>query len=223
MNREKPATRLLLFCYFMVYISAVKPNMSGGFSRLVIRWKQLFISFEDINMERYTFSATTAKSDVYVGLLFPALILLPILAIQLILFFLNLVDIVRSHPVLFGLVIFAFVNSSFHIANKMQSKFVKEYTVELDGSEVTILCDDKEILSGAVVSYKFKDVESKLFAKAASLDIFTGDEKIQLRTRAREAQSLLSPNWNPFATGSITDVDALASLGRRLIDTFVAE
>nr|WP_298874646.1 hypothetical protein [uncultured Mogibacterium sp.] len=100
----------------------------------------------------------------------------------------------------------------------MQSKFVKEYTVELDGSEVTILCDDKEILSGTVVSCKFKDVKSKFFAKAASLDIFTGDEKIQLRSRAREAQSLLSPNWNPFATGSITDVDALISLGNKLID-----
>ena len=169
-------------------------------------------------MDRYTFSATTAKSDVYVGLLFPAVILLPILAIQLILFFLNLLDIVRSHPVLFVLTIFVFVNFSFHIASKMQSKFVKEYTVELDGSEVTILCDDKEILSGTVVSCKFKDVNSKFFAKAASLDIFTGDEKIQLRSRAREAQSLLSPNWNPFATGSITDVDALISLGNKLID-----
>lgn len=169
-------------------------------------------------MDRYTFSATTAKSDVYVGLLFPAVILLPILAIQLIIFFLNLLDIVRSHPVLFVLTIFVFVNFSFHIASKMQSKFVKEYTVELDGSEVTILCDDKEILSGTVVSCKFKDVNSKFFAKAASLDIFTGDEKIQLRSRAREAQSLLSPNWNPFATGSITDVDALISLGNKLID-----
>lgn len=169
-------------------------------------------------MDRYTFSATTAKSDVYVGLLFPAVILLPILAIQLILFFLNLLDIVRSHPVLFVLTIFVFVNFSFHIASKMQSKFVKEYTVELDGSEVTILCDDKEILSGTVVSCKFKDVNSKFFAKAASLDIFTGDEKIQLRSRAREAQSLLSPNWNPFATGSISDVDALISLGNKLID-----
>ncbi len=169
-------------------------------------------------MDRYTFSATTAKSDVYVGLLFPAVILLPILAIQLIIFFLNLLDIVRSHPVLFVLTIFVFVNFSFHIASKMQSKFVKEYTVELDGSEVTILCDDKEILSGTVVSCKFKDVKSKFFAKAASLDIFTGDEKIQLRSRAREAQSLLSPNWNPFATGSITDVDALISLGNKLID-----
>ena len=167
-------------------------------------------------MERYTFSATTAKSDVYVGLLFPALIMLPILAIQLILFFLNLMDTVKSHPFLFVLVIFTFVNFSFHMASKMQSKFVKEYTVELDGSEITILCDDKEILSGTVVSYKFKDVESKFFAKAASLDIFTDDEKIQLRTRAREVRGLLSPNWNPFATGSISDVDVLLSLGIRI-------
>ena len=169
-------------------------------------------------MERYTFSAATAKSDVYVGLLFPALIMLPLLVIQLILFYLNLGDVVKTHQILFILIIFACVNYSFYIAKKMQSRFVKDYIVILDGSEVTILCDDKEILSGTVVSCKFKDVNSKFFAKAASLDIFTGDEKIQLRSRAREAQSLLSPNWNPFATGSITDVDALISLGNKLID-----
>ena len=69
-------------------------------------------------MERYTFSAATAKSDVYVGLLFPALIMLPILAIQLILFYLNLGDVTRSHPNLFILIIFACVNYSFYIAKK---------------------------------------------------------------------------------------------------------
>lgn len=167
-------------------------------------------------MERYTFSATTAKSDIYVGLLFPALILLPILAIQLIIFYLNLVNTVKSHPFLFVMVVFACVNSSFYLVKKMHARFVNDYIAILDENEITILCDDEEILSGTVVSCKFKDVESKFFAKAASLDIFTGDEKIQLRTRAREAQSLLSPNWNPFATGSISDVDTLVSLGMRL-------
>lgn len=167
-------------------------------------------------MERYTFSAATAKSDVYVGLLFPALIMLPILVIQLLLFYLNLSDVVKTHQVLFILIIFACVNYSFYIAKKFQSRFVKDYTVTLDGSEVTILCDDIEILSGTVVSCKFKGSGSKFFAKAASLDIFTDYEDIKLRARAREGGSLLSPNWNPFATGSISDVDVLLSLGRRI-------
>lgn len=167
-------------------------------------------------MERYTFSAATAKSDIYVGLLFPALIMLPILAIQLILFYLNLSDVTRSHPVLFILIIFACVNYSFYIAKKMQLRFVKDYIVLLDGSEVTILCDDMEILSGTIVSCKFKVSGSKFFAKAASLDIFTDYEDIKLRARATDGHSVLSPNWNPFATGSISDVDILLSLGRRL-------
>lgn len=167
-------------------------------------------------MERYTFSATTAKSDVYVGLLFPALIMLPILAIQLILFYLKLSDVTRSHPVIFILIIFVCVNYSFYIAKKFQSRFVKDYTVILDGSEVTILCDDMEILSGTVVSCNFKGSGSKFFSKAASLDIFTDNEDIKLRARASEGESLLSPNWNPFATGSVSDVDTLLSLGRRI-------
>ena len=166
-------------------------------------------------MERYTFSASTAKSDIYVGLLFPALIMLPILAIQLILFYLKLSDVTRSHPNIFILLVFACVNFSFYIAKKFQSRFVKDYTVTLDGSEVTILCDDIEILSGTVVSCKFKG--------SGSLDIFTDYEDIKLRARAREGGSLLSPNWNPFATGSISDVDVLLSLGRRLDDMLVAE
>ena len=167
-------------------------------------------------MERYTFSAATAKSDVYVGLLFPALIMLPILAIQLILFYLKLSDVTRSHPVIFILIIFVCVNYSFYIAKKFQSRFVKDYTAILDGSEVTILCDDMEILSGTVVSCNFKGSGSKFFSKAASLDIFTDNEDIKLRARASVGESLLSPNWNPFATGSISDVDTLLSLGRRI-------
>lgn len=174
-------------------------------------------------MERYTFSASTAKSDIYVGFLFPALIMLPLLAIQLILFYLKLSDVTRSHPNIFILIIFVCVNYSFYIAKKFQSRFVKDYTVILDGSEVTIMCDDIEILSGTVVSSKFKGSSSKFFAKAASLDIFTDYEDIKLRARAREGGSLLSPNWNPFATGSISDVDTLLSLGRRLDDMLVAE
>ena len=167
-------------------------------------------------MERYTFSATTAKSDIYVGLLFPALIMLPILVIQLLLFYLNLSDVVKTHQVLFILIIFACVNYSFYLAKKMQSRFVKDYIVILDGNEVTILCDDAEIFSGNIVSCKFKGSSSKFFAKAASLDILTDYEDIKLRARAREGGSLLSPNWNPFATGSISDVDVLLSLGRRI-------
>lgn len=174
-------------------------------------------------MKRYTFSAATAKSDVYVGLLFPALIMLPLLAIQLILFYLKLGDVTRSHPDLFILIIFACVNNSFYIAKKMQSRFVKDYIVILDGSEVTILCDAIEILSGTIVSCKFKGSGSKFFAKAASLDIFTDCEDIKLRARAREGGSLLSPNWNPFATGSISDVDVILSLGRRIENILEAE
>ena len=174
-------------------------------------------------MERYTFSASTAKSDIYVGLLFPALIMLPILAIQLILFYLKLSDVTRSHPNIFILLVFTCVNFSFYIAKKFQSRFVKDYTVTLDGSEVTILCDDIEILSGTVVSCKFKGSGSKFFAKATSLDIFTDYEDIKLRARAREGGSLLSPNWNPFATGSISDVDTLLLLGRRIDDVLEAE
>ena len=174
-------------------------------------------------MERYTFSAATAKSDVYVGLLFPALIMLPILAIQLILFYLKLSDVTRSHPNIFILLVFTCVNFSFYIAKKFQSRFVKDYTFILDVSEVTILCDDMEILSGTVVSCNFKGSGSKFFSKAASLDIFTDNEDIKLRTRAREGESLLSPNWNPFATGSISDVDTLLLLGRRIDDVLEAE
>ena len=174
-------------------------------------------------MERYTFSAVTAKSDVYVGLLFPALIMLPILVIQLLLFYLNLSDVVKTHQVLFILIIFACVNYSFYLAKKMQSRFVKDYIVILDGSEVTILCDDVEIFSGTMASCKFKGSGSKFFAKAASLDIFTDCEDIKLRARAREGGSLLSPNWNPFATGSISDVDVLLSLGRRIENMLEAE
>ena len=42
-------------------------------------------------MKRYELTATTAKSDIIAGLMFPVIIMTPILAIQLISFYLKLV------------------------------------------------------------------------------------------------------------------------------------
>ncbi|EGV01175.1 hypothetical protein HMPREF9950_0577 [Streptococcus oralis SK313] len=48
-------------------------------------------------MERYEFTATTAKSDIIIGILFPMFLMLPVLGIQLAIFYLKLNDFLNHN------------------------------------------------------------------------------------------------------------------------------
>lgn len=50
-------------------------------------------------MKRYEFTATTAKSDIIIGLIFPTVIMIPILALQLAVFYLKLNNFVKEYPI----------------------------------------------------------------------------------------------------------------------------
>lgn len=46
-------------------------------------------------MEKYKFTATTSKSDIIIGFAFPALLMLPILGINLAVFYLGAKDFIK--------------------------------------------------------------------------------------------------------------------------------
>lgn len=50
-------------------------------------------------MKKYEFTATTAKSDIIIGLIFPVVIMIPILATQLAIFYLKLNNLVKAYPI----------------------------------------------------------------------------------------------------------------------------
>lgn len=56
-------------------------------------------------MEKYEFTATTSKSDIIIGIAFPALLMLPILGVNLALFYLGPDNFIKENPMLLYLII----------------------------------------------------------------------------------------------------------------------
>lgn len=92
-------------------------------------------------MERYEFTATTAKSDIIIGILFPMFLMLPVLGIQLAIFYLKLNDFFKSQPLFLYTIVLVFFGISFLLIKKIQGSLVKNFVVELSGRNIRIWCD----------------------------------------------------------------------------------
>ena len=87
-------------------------------------------------MERYEFTATTAKSDIIIGILFPMFLMLPVLGIQLAIFYLKLNDFFKSQPLFLYTIVLVFFGISFLLIKKIQGSLVKNFVVELSGRNI---------------------------------------------------------------------------------------
>lgn len=167
-------------------------------------------------MERYEFTATTAKSDIIIGILFPMFLMLPVLGIQLAIFYLKLNDFFKSQPLFLYTIVLVFFCISFLLIKKIQGSLVKNFVVELSGRNIRIWCNGKEIVSGEVISCRIKNKEPKLGARALNVDIDTKGDNIKFRVRSKEYENLSSSTWNPLGTSKPSDVETLLSLGKKI-------
>ncbi|MGP1600314.1 MAG: hypothetical protein ACTTGQ_04535 [Dialister pneumosintes] len=107
-------------------------------------------------MKKYEFRAVrSGKQETIIGFAFSAIIMFPILAIQLGLFYTGLDKSIKSNQSSlfeFGYVFFMFliICASFFLVSKIQKKLVKNYVVELNVTNIKILENGKEIMSGSV-------------------------------------------------------------------------
>ena len=149
-------------------------------------------------MKKYEFTATTAKSDIIIGLIFPVVIMIPILATQLAIFYLKLNNLVKAYP------IFLFL-------------LVKDYIVELYGKNIRVLGNDEEIISGVVSFCEIKNKKYNVGGRALSVDIYTDTDEIKFRTRCKEYKKITGVSTrNPFGTSELSDLETLLSLGRKI-------
>ena len=167
-------------------------------------------------MDRYEFTATTAKSDILIGLFFSMLLMFPILGIQLGIFYLKLNDFLQSQPIFLYLIVMLVFGTSLLLIKKLQKSLVKNYIVELSGRNMKIWCNGKEVVSGEVVFCKIKNKEPKLGARALNVDIDTKGDNIKFRVRSKEYENLSSSTWNPLGTSKPSDVETLLSLGKKI-------
>ena len=78
-------------------------------------------------MERYEFTATTAKSDIIIGILFPMFLMLPVLGIQLAIFYLKLNVFLKSQPLFLYTIVLVFFGISFLLIKKNTRKSSEEF------------------------------------------------------------------------------------------------
>ena len=168
-------------------------------------------------MERYEFIATTATSDRIVGLIFPMILMLPLLGLQLALFYFNLNHFFTSHRIVLYLIILVFFSGSFFLIKRIQESFIKAYVVELSEKEIRIWRDGDEILFGILSFSKLKYKENKLGINALSLDIYTETDEVKFRARNKVYQKITgSLTSNPLGTSESSDIETLLTLGKKI-------
>lgn len=78
-------------------------------------------------MDRYEFTATTAKSDILIGLFFSMLLMFPILGIQLGIFYLKLNDFLQSQPIFLYLIVVLVFGTSLLLIKKTTKESSEEF------------------------------------------------------------------------------------------------
>lgn len=167
-------------------------------------------------MKTYKFMAVTSNSDMIMGLTYPVIFGLPILAVRLGAFYFGVDEFFKSHSLLSILIIFSVLYCSYLSIKKIQQSLIRTYVVELDYDNISILENDREIMSGKV---SFCDIHNKQkrTVRSVSVDICTENDKITLRTRSKEYKSITGlTNYNMFGIGDSSDMDTLLSLGKEL-------
>ena len=77
-------------------------------------------------MERYDFKATTSNSDIIIGIVFPALLMLPILGVNLALFYLGPDNFIKENPIWLYLIFLICMAGAFLLTKKVQEGLIKK-------------------------------------------------------------------------------------------------
>ncbi len=165
-----------------------------------------------ISMKRYEFKAITSKNDVMMGLSLVAVFGFSILLIQLGLFYSGLDKTLKSHPVLLLLFIFLLLAVANVLFQKIKEKLVKHYSVELEETKIKIFENGNEMVQGQISGCYTKD-NSSMSVKSLRADFYVDDSKISFRVRPKTYKTIQgSTSGNLFGTGSLSDIEELASL-----------
>ena len=102
-------------------------------------------------MEKYKFTATTSKSDIIIGLASPALFMLPILGINLAVFYLGAKDFIKENQVSLFIIVATCLAGAFALIKKIQQSLIKDYTVEIYSDSIRVWQGSEELLSGEII------------------------------------------------------------------------
>lgn len=168
-------------------------------------------------MEKYEFTATTSKSDIIIGFAFPAMLMLPILAINLALFYLGPDNFIKENPMLLYLILLMCLAGGFLLVKKIQKSLIRQYTVELYGNSIRIWTGHDKIISGTIRDCKLNIKMDGVNAKSINLNIYTDSGNIKFRARAKEYRKITGVKTaNPLGTSEMRDMDEIYSLAQKI-------
>ena len=170
-------------------------------------------------MERYEFVATTTNKEKMITVVFSVVMVFFLVGLALVSYYFELDNYIKPYSLFKSLTIVLILGFCFLSARKLQELFSKKYVVELDGNNIRIWGNDKEIMAGTVIFCEIDYNKQKVGDKALRVDIYTHTDKIKFRARSKHVRTIEGEyTWNPLGTGEASDIESLLSLGRKLKD-----
>lgn len=168
-------------------------------------------------MEKYKFTATTSKSDIIIGLASPALFMLPILGINLAIFYLGAKDFIKENQVSLFIIVATCLAGAFALIKKIQQSLIKDYTVEIYSDRIRVWQGSEELLSGKIIDCKASIKMDEMNAKSVNLDIYTDSGNVKFRARAKEFRKITGVKTsNPLGTSEMSDMEEIYSLAQKI-------
>ena len=161
-------------------------------------------------MEKYKFTATTSKSDIIIGFAFPALLMLPILGINLAVFYLGAKDFIKENQVILFVIVAICLAGAFALIKKIQQSLIKDYIVEIYSDSIRVWQGSEELLSGEIIDCKASIKMDEMNAKSVNLDIYTDSGNVKFRARAKEFRKITGVKTsNPLGTSEMSDMEEI--------------
>ncbi|MBF1168921.1 MAG: hypothetical protein HXL93_03995 [[Eubacterium] sulci] len=168
-------------------------------------------------MEKYEFTATTSKSDIIIGLASPALFMLPILGINLAIFYLGAKDFIKENQVSLFIIVATCLAGAFALIKKIQQSLIKDYIVEIYSDRIRVWQGSEELLSGKIIDCKASIKMDEMNAKSVNLDIYTDSGNVKFRARAKEFRKITGVKTsNPLGTSEMSDMEEIYSLAQKI-------
>ena len=168
-------------------------------------------------MEKYKFTATTSKSDIIIGLASPALFMLPILGINLAVFYLGAKDFIKENQVSLFIIVATCLAGAFALIKKIQQSLIKDYIVEIYSDSIRVWQGSEELLSGEIIDCRVSIKMDEMNAKSVNLDIYTDSGNVKFRARAKEFRKITGVKTsNPLGTSEVRDMEEIYSLAQKI-------
>ena len=168
-------------------------------------------------MEKYEFTATTSKSDIIIGLAYPALFMLPILGINLAVFYLGAKDFIKENQVILFVIVAICLAGAFALIKKIQQSLIKDYIVEIYSDSIRVWQGSEELLSGEIIDCRASIKMDEMNAKSVNLDIYTDSGNVKFRARAKVFRKITGVKTsNPLGTSEMRDMDEIYSLAQKI-------